>query len=50
MNILKDKNIIDKSRLKESGTLGVFFPSKNHIHIVFGPHVEFVRNEVDELL
>ena len=47
---LKDKNIINKERLKESGTLGIFFPSKNQIHIVFGPHVEFVRNEVDELL
>lgn len=47
---LKTVDIIDKNKLKNSGTLGIFFPSKNHIHIVFGPHVEFVRNAVDEYL
>lgn len=47
---LGDMNIVDKDKLKYSGTSGVFFPSKNHIHIVFGPHVEFVRNAVDERL
>lgn len=47
---LKNMDLINKELLKESGNLGVFFPSKNHIHVVFGPHVEFVRNAVDELL
>jgi len=47
---LKDYNLVDKEKLKESGTSGIFFPTKNHIHIVFGPNVEFVRNAVDEFL
>lgn len=47
---LKDMQIVDKERLKESGTSGVFFPTKNHIHIVFGPNVEFVKNAVDREL
>lgn len=47
---LKDTKLINKEKLRESGNLGVFFPSKNHIHVVFGPHVEFVRNAVDDYL
>jgi len=37
-------------RLKDSGSSGSFMAQKNHIHVVFGPHVEFVRNAVDEKL
>lgn len=44
----KDRNLINKEVLQKSGTTGIFFPSKNHIHIVFGPQVEFVKNAVDE--
>lgn len=47
---LKDNKIVDKERLQESGAAGIFFPKKNHIHVVFGPHVEFVRNEVDDYM
>lgn len=47
---LKDMHIVNKERLKESGTSGIFFPAKNHIHIVFGPNVEFVKNAVDREL
>ncbi|WP_440895255.1 PTS transporter subunit EIIC [Amphibacillus sp. Q70] len=47
---LKDQKIIDGEKLKDAGASGVFFPKKNHIHIVFGPHVEFVRNELDDYL
>ncbi|WP_032121242.1 PTS transporter subunit EIIC [Clostridium amazonitimonense] len=47
---LKDVQLVDKNRIKDSGTSGIFFPSKTHIHIVFGPHVEFIRNAVDEEL
>lgn len=47
---LNDMHIVDKEKLKESGTSGVFFPGKNHIHIVFGPNVEFVKNAVDREL
>lgn len=47
---LKDVNKVDRERLKQSGTSGMFFPSKNHIHVVFGPNVEFVRHAVDDLI
>lgn len=41
---------IDKQKLNESGCSGIFFPAPQHIHIVFGPLVEFVRNAVDDRL
>lgn len=47
---LNDLEKVDTDYLKKSGTSGIFFPSKNHIHIVFGPNVEFVRNAVDKEL
>ncbi|MCR1898262.1 PTS transporter subunit EIIC [Irregularibacter muris] len=47
---LKDYKLVDTDKIKESGTSGVFFPTKNHIHVVFGPNVEFVRNAVDDFL
>ncbi len=47
---LKDPEKVDQIRLKDSGCAGIFFPSQNHIHVVFGPHVEFVRHAVDDLL
>lgn len=45
---LKDPALVDQVRLRDSGCAGVFFPQKDHIHVVFGPHVEFVRLAVDE--
>lgn len=45
-----DKNKIDPNLLRESGCSGMFFPSPGHIHIVYGPMVEFVRNEVEKEL
>lgn len=47
---LKDPDKVDQVKIKDSGCAGIFFPSKNHIHVVFGPHVEFVRHAVDDLL
>ncbi|MGM0138097.1 PTS system, maltose/glucose-specific IIB component [Enterococcus sp. DIV0755b] len=47
---LKDQSVVDVERLKDSGTSGVFFPQENHIHVVFGPYVEFVRNAVDDAM
>lgn len=44
---LKDPELVNQAGLKDSGCAGIFFPSKNHIHVVFGPHVEFVKNAVD---
>lgn len=47
---LKNMKIVNKDLLMTSGTSGVFFPAKNHIHIVFGPNVEFVRYAVEDEL
>lgn len=45
---LHDQKKIDMALLKDSGSLGSFIPSNNHAHVVFGPHVEFVRNAIDD--
>lgn len=47
---LKNTDLIDKETLERSGTSGLFFPAKNHIHVVFGPQVEFVRHAVDDIV
>lgn len=47
---LKDPSLVDQMKLKDSGCAGIFFPSEKHIHVVFGPHVEFVRHAVDDAL
>lgn len=47
---LKTTDGIDKETLERSGSSGLFFPSKNHIHVVFGPQVEFVRHAVDDIM
>lgn len=47
---LKDPAKVDQAKIKDSGCAGIFFPSTNHIHVVFGPHVEFVRHAVDDAL
>lgn len=47
---LKDPKIVNQMRLRDSGCAGIFFPQEDHIHIVFGPHVEFVRLAVDEIV
>ncbi|NIY49902.1 PTS transporter subunit EIIC [Cedecea colo] len=43
---LYNQQLVDHERLKDSGCSGVFLPKNNHIHIVFGPHVEFVKNAI----
>ena len=47
---LSDPKKVDQVKLKDSGCAGIFFPSEKHIHVVFGPHVEFVRHAVDDKL
>ena len=42
--------LINQDRIRESGCLGIFLPSEKHIHVVFGPHVEFVKHAVDDTL
>lgn len=45
-----DVSKIDKELMLESGCTGFFFPAAKHVHIVYGPKVEFVRNAVDEAM
>jgi maltose/glucose PTS system EIICB component len=45
-----DTSLINQGRIRESGCLGIFLPSEKHIHVVFGPHVEAVKNAVDDKL
>ena len=47
---IKNKELINQAKLKEAGASGIFFPQENHIHVVFGPYVEFVKNAVDDHL
>lgn len=47
---LGEVNIVDHKLLETSGCTGIFIPAAKHIHIVYGPLVEFVRNAVDEQL
>ncbi len=47
---LADPALVNQEKIREAGCTGIFFPSEKHIHVVFGPHVEFVKNEVDDLL
>lgn len=47
---LKDTKLVDHKVLETSGCSGIFFPAPKHIHIVFGPLVEFIRNAVDDEL
>lgn len=47
---ISDVSKIDKELMLESGCTGFFFPAANHVHIVYGPKVEFVRNAVDDAM
>ena len=47
---LVDSKLVDQKILEKSGYTGIFFPMANHIHLVYGPLVEFVRNAVDDEL
>jgi len=47
---LGEVNLVDHKLLETSGCTGIFIPAAKHIHIVYGPLVEFVRNAVDEKL
>ena len=47
---LVDTKLVDQKILEKSGYSGLFFPLPKHIHIVYGPLVEFVRNAIDDKL
>nr|WP_086940348.1 PTS transporter subunit EIIC [Thaumasiovibrio occultus] len=47
---VKDTKVMNMEQFKTAGSTGTFIPSSNHVHVVFGPHVEFVRNAIDDNL
>lgn len=47
---LKNPELVNQIKIKDSGCAGIFFPTSDHIHVVFGPHVEFVRHAVDDIM
>ena len=47
---VKDPSLINEERIRESGCQGIIQPSEKHIHVVYGPFVEFVRNAFDDEL
>ncbi|NLW15273.1 MAG: PTS transporter subunit EIIC [Erysipelothrix sp.] len=47
---LVDPSLVNQEKIREAGCTGIFFPSEKHVHVVFGPHVEFVKNEMDDLI
>lgn len=49
IDILSESEI-DNELILNSGCSAFFIPSENHIHIVYGPKVEFVRNAVDDAI
>ena len=47
---VENPDLINQDKIRESGCLGIFLPSEKHIHVVFGPHVEFVKHAVDDTI
>jgi len=43
---IKDKTKVDEKALKAAGAFGVIFPSKDLVHVIVGPTVEIVNNEI----
>lgn len=46
---VKDASLIDEAKLKESGALGVVKLNQHTVQVVFGPQVQFIRNEMEKL-
>ena len=47
---VSDINIIDEKALKENGALGVIKLNDTALQVVIGPHVQFVKSEMEKLL
>ncbi len=45
-----DKTKISSSKIDATGANGVIFTTSTHIHIVYGPQVEFIKNSVTDQL
>lgn len=46
---VKDSSIIDEKLLKESGALGIVKLNQQAIQVIFGPQVQFIRNEIEKI-
>lgn len=47
---LRDISLIDENLIRKSGSMGILKQSDTHIHIVYGPKVEQVANNVRQVL
>lgn len=45
---INNKTLISKDKLDKTGAAGIFFPTSKHVQIVYGPQVEFIKNEIDK--
>ncbi len=47
---VKDMSLVDEKQLKKTGSMGIIKPSENHIHVIYGPKVEKIADDVREVL
>ena len=47
---LKDMSLVNEDLLKKTGSMGIMKPSETHIHVVYGPKVQFVADAVKEFM
>ncbi|XXL53920.1 hypothetical protein ACSC1U_01560 [Mammaliicoccus lentus] len=45
---LGDSNLVQEDIINDTGCMGITYPNENHIHIVYGPKVEVVRNTLEQ--
>ncbi|KAI0990329.1 hypothetical protein GJ496_003992 [Pomphorhynchus laevis] len=48
--VIKSDLVVDENALKKAGTLGVMRPNKENLQIIVGPTVEFVADELKNLM
>lgn len=47
---VKDMALVDETKLKKTGSMGIVKPSETHIHVIYGPKVEAIAASVREVL
>ena len=47
---IKDMALVDETKLKKTGSMGIVKPSETHIHVIYGPKVEAIAASVREVL
>lgn len=46
---IRNPDVVDEKRIKASGVAGIMHPGKNNIHVVIGPQVEKITDELKKL-